>query len=113
MHLFRRAAVVEVVEDLRGVLGIGADDIIVAVVESGSAEQILHRLIVHAFVRTEVKAEVQRAVLCQVRVQSGGQTEGKLVVVVSLLIIHSVGTLSRSHLVGVVQTVPVDLSVCL
>ena len=61
LHELWRAAVVEVVERLRGSLGVGADDIIVGVVERGCSHQVFHGLIVHALVGAEVHADVERA----------------------------------------------------
>ena len=88
--------------------GIGVD-----VVEDGTAQHVFQCLIVLVGTLSEHDTRSQVRFLGQLGVQHGRQTQGEVVVVLSLNIVEQILSVLGCLLVGIVQAVPVNLSVLL
>ena len=104
---------IQVILSLRRVLAVVLDNVGVDVVERGSPQQVVHRLVVHALVGRQLQSGIERGVFGERLLQIRCQADGQLVVVVALQVVHGIAPLLRHHAVGIVQAVPVDLSVLL
>ena len=90
---------------------IRSQSICVYVVEYRCAEQVFHSLVVHTFRCLKSGTDVEWRALVELHFQCRRQREHQLVVVLGLYVVHGIFALCRQLLVGVVQTVEVDLTV--
>ena len=79
----------------------------------GSSKHVLHRLIMHTLVGGCIETDVPCAVLCQLSVECRRDGEVEIIVVLSLDKVHSIQSLSIGLSVGIIELVPVYLSVLL
>ena len=102
---------VEVVLNIVVVNRVCSERIRVDIMERVTSQQVVHGLIMVAFVVAIVHAEVQDGVFAGLGCQCRGNVERQVVVVLGLHIIECVGTCCGSLLVGPVEAVPVNLAI--
>ena len=103
--------VAQVVVDFVGTVGIGTFGVGIAVVEVLSAQQVVHRLVVHAFVRGQLQSDVQLVALVDVPLIGASQAEEEVVVVLALDVVDGIVAAGVQLLVGEVELVEVNLAV--
>ena len=77
--------------------------------EGCGTQQVVHGLVVHTLVGSQLDTRVPCDVLAQFGLECRRQRQVQVVVVLGLDVVDSVMTLLADHLVGIVQTVPVNL----
>ena len=112
-HAHRCIGVVEVVLHAGVAGGIGADGIGVHVVEVFAAQEVFHRLVVHALVGCQLQASGEAAFCRDVPVVGAAQIGSQMVVVFGLDVVFGVRLALVELAVGKIERVEINLACCL
>ena len=109
-YLHLAIGVVQVVIDVAVTHGVVAQCVSVVVMERVGTQEVFHRLVMYARVGGELQTGNPSGALAELRPECGCHGNVQVVVVLGLNEVHGIAACCCTLLVGIVQTIPVNLT---